>query len=100
MYAESPGLNQLQLAEGLLKDCEISFSTLHNLILVNMKPIIIVTDQDQTITADMWEVSTGDTETQLKVLRDFFFVFEIGESFQCLEKNVTNKIIPFIKNLT
>ena len=82
MYAESPGLNQLQLAEGLLKDCEITFSTLHNLIFVNMKPIIIVTDQDQTITADMWEVSTGDTETQLKVLRDFFFLLlKLGSPF-------------------
>ena len=78
MYAESPGLNQLQLAEGLLKVCEISFSTLHNLISVNMKPMIIVTDQDQTITADIWEVSTGDTETQLKVLRDFFFFWNWG----------------------
>ena len=46
-----------------------------------MKPMIIVTDQDQTITADIWEVSTGDTETQLKVLRDFFFFLKLGSPF-------------------
>ena len=57
----------------------------------------MVTDQGQTLTAGIREVSSSDTETQLNVLLDI--LSEIEESLQDTEKNVSNKIILSIKNI-
>ena len=51
----------------------------------------MVTDQGQTLTAGIREVSSGDTETQLNVLLDI--LSETEESLQDTGKNVSNKII-------
>ena len=55
----------------------------------------MVTDQGETLTASIIEVSSGNTETQLNVLLDS--LSEIEESLQDTEKNVSNKIISPIK---
>ena len=47
--------------------------------------------------AGVREVLSGDTETQLSVLVDI--LFEIEESLQDIEKNVSNEIISLIKNV-
>ena len=58
----------------------------------------MVTDQGQTLTAGIREVSSGDTKTQLTVLIDIFS--EIQESLQSSEENVSNKVISSIKNMS
>ena len=55
----------------------------------------MVTDQGETLTANIIEVSSGNTETQLNLLLDS--LSEIEESLQDTEKNVSNKIISPIK---
>ena len=57
----------------------------------------MVTDQGQTLTAGIREVSLGDTETQFNVLLDI--LSEIEESLQDTEKSVSNKIISSIENI-
>ena len=101
MYTESRRLSQLQVAEELLKDYENSSRTLHtdgtSKFGKHYGTYDVVTDQGQTLTAGIREVSSGDTKTQLNVLIDIFS--EIEESLQSLEENVSNKIISSIKNI-
>ena len=101
MYTESRRLSQLQVAEELLKDYENSSRTLHtdgtSKFGKHYGTYDVVTDQGQTLTAGIREVSSGDTKTQLNVLIDIFS--EIEESLQSSEENVSNKIISSIKNI-
>ena len=101
MYTESRRLSQLQVAEELLKDYENSSRTLHtdgtSKFGKHYGTYDVVTDQGQTLTAGIREVSSGDTKTQLNVLIDIFS--KIEESLQSLEENVSNKIISSIKNI-
>ena len=100
MYTESRRLSQLQVAEELLKDYEDSSRKLHtdgtSKFGKHYGTYDVVTDQGQTLTAGIREVSSGDTKTQLNVLIDIFS--EIEESLQSSEENVSNKIISSIKN--
>ena len=57
----------------------------------------MVTDQGQTLTAGIREVSSGDIKTQLNVLLAIFS--EIGESLQSSKENFSKKIISSIKNI-
>ena len=101
MYTEFQRLSQLQVAEELLKDYENSSRTLHtdgtSKFGKHYGTYDVVTDQGQTLTAGIREVSSGDTKTQLNVLIDIFS--EIEESLQSSEENVSNKIISSIKNI-
>ena len=101
MYTESRRLTQLQVAENLLKDYKNSSRTLHtdgiSKFGKHYGTYDVVTDQGQTLTAGIREVSSGDTKTQLNVLIDIFS--EIEESLQSSEENVSNKIISSIKNI-
>ena len=101
MFTESRRLSQLQVAESLLKDYDSSCRTLHtdgtSKFGKHYGAYDVVTDQGQTLTAGIREVSSGDTETQLNVLLDI--LSEIEESLQDTEKNVYNKIISSIKNI-
>ena len=89
------------MAEELLKDYENSSRTLHtdgtSKFGKHYGTYDVVTDQGQTLTAGIREVSSGDTKTQLNVLIDIFS--EIEESLQSSEENVSNKIISSIKNI-
>ena len=101
IYTESRGLSQLQVAEESLKDYENSSITLHvdgtSKFSKHYGTYDVVTDQGQTLTAGIREVSSGDTKTQLNVLIDIFS--EIEESLQSSEENVSNKIISSIKSI-
>ena len=101
MYTESRRRSQLQVAESLLKDYGSSCRTLHTNGTLKFGKHYgtydVVTDQGQTLTAVIREVSSGDTESQLNVLPDI--LSEIEESLQDTEKNVPNKIISSIKNI-
>ena len=101
MYTESRRLSLLQVAEKLLKDYKNSSRTLHtdgtSKFGKHYGTYDVVTDQGQTLTAGIREVSSGDTKTQLNVLIDIFS--EIEESLQSSEENVSNKIISSIKNI-
>ena len=101
MYTESRRLSQLQVAESLLKDYDSFCRTLHtdgtSKFGKSYGTCGVVTDQGQTLTAGIREVSSSDTETQLNVLLDI--LSEIEESLQDTEKNVSNKIILSIKNI-
>ena len=70
--------------------------SLQNLVNIN-GTFDVVTDQGETLTASIIEVSSGNTETQLNVLLDI--LSEIEESLQDTEKNVSNKIISSIKKI-
>ena len=101
MSTESRRLSQLQVAESLLKDYDSSCRTLHtdgtSKFGKHYGTYDRVTEQGQTLTAGIKEVSSGETETQLNVLLGI--LSEIEESLQDPEKNVSNKIIPSIKNI-
>ena len=102
MYAESRRLSQLQVAEELLKDYdENSSRTLHtdgtSKFVKHYGTYDAVSDQGQTLTAGIREVSSDDTKTQLNVLIDIFS--EVEQSLQSSEENVSNKVISSIKNI-
>ena len=84
MYTESRRLSQLQMAEELLKDYENSSRTLHtdgnSKFGKHYGTYDVLTDQGQTFTVGIREVSSGDTKTQLNLLIDIFS--EIEESRQ------------------
>ena len=104
IYTKSGRLSQLQVAEELLKDYQNSSRTLHtdgtSKFGKHYGTYDVVTDQGQTLTAGIRELSSSDTKTQLNVL--LYFFSEIEESLFFLklrssEENVSNKIISSIK---
>ena len=101
MYTDSRRISHLQVAESVLKDCDSSCRTLHtndtSKFGKHYGTYDVVTDQGQTLTAGIREVSSGDTETQFNVLLDI--LSEIEESLQDTEKSVSNKIISSIENI-
>ena len=89
------------MTEELLKDYENSSRTLHtdgtSKFGKHYRTYDLVTDQGQTLTAGIREVSSGDAKTQLNVLLNIFS--EIDKSLKSSEENVSNKIISSIKNI-
>ena len=104
IYTKSRRLSQLQVAEELLKDYQNSSRTLHtdgtSKFGKHYGTYDVVTDQGQTLTAGIRELSSSDTKTQLNVLLNFFSEIEESLFFLKLrssEENVSNKIISSIK---
>ena len=90
VYTESRRFSQLQVAQELLKDYENSSRTVHtdgtSKFGKHYGTYDVVTDQGQTLTAVIREVSSSDIKTQLKVLLAIFS--EIEESLQSSEENL------------
>ena len=90
IYTKSRRLSQLQVAEELLKDYQNSSRTLHtdgtSKFGKHYGTYDVVTDQGQTLTAGIRELSSSDTKTQLNVLLYFFSEIEESLFFSKIEE--------------